>query len=128
MATTVKMTNKGREQYHRLANKEAVNAPGYMHWGTGTTAAANTDTALQTPSSEEARVATTNSYVTVNSTNDTSSIQGTLTVATSAKNISEAGVFDASTAGNMFYRATFDAIPLQVGDSLTLTFKHTIGQ
>lgn len=53
---------------------------------------------------------------------DTFQVVATITSA-SSQTIAEAGVFDASTAGNMLLRGTFTGIPLANGDSITFTAK-----
>ena len=90
-----------------------------MHWGTGTAAPADGNTGLQTPRAE-ARVAGMSSVVTTDTTNDTYRVVGTLT-ANSAAAITEVGLFDASTGGNMYVRGTFAAINLEEGDSIQFT-------
>ena len=99
--------------------------PNYAHWGTGATAAAATQTALVTPRSE-ARVAGTSSIVTTDQTNDTYQVVATITCASTAAAITEYGQFDASTSGNMLIRSSFDAINLQVGDSIQFTSKYKL--
>jgi len=96
--------------------------PKYLGWGTGTTAAALANTALQTASAES-RVAGTTSQVTVNVTNDCYQAVGTLTSA-SAQTISELGQFDASTSGNMLSHFVFTGVPLGIGDSIQFTTQH----
>ncbi len=100
-------------------------APGYIGWGTGTTAATNADTALQTPANE-ARVATANSQTTTSSTNDT--FQSTATITSlSGQTISEAGLFDAAgtgtppTGGNLALHGVFTGLALNIGDSVAFT-------
>lgn len=102
------------------------NEPNYIHWGTGTSTPQVTDTALQSPRSES-RVAGTSSIVTTTVTNDTYRVTGTLTVSGTNATISEVGLFDASTSGNMIVRAVFDGLPLVVGDSVTFTIDVTSG-
>lgn len=98
-----------------------ANAPAdyYIHWGTGTTTAAKGDTALVTPGSE-ARVAATKSQPTA----DQNRMVATLT-ADGTKTIAEAGLFDASTAGNMVVRGDFAGIALNSGDKIEFTFDLT---
>ena len=102
----------------------SITAPTYIGWGTGTTAAAVTDTALQTPSAES-RTNGTKSKVTTTFSNDTLQVTGTVT-SSSSQTISEAALFDASTSGNMYVRGTFTGIPLGNGDSITFTVTQTI--
>jgi hypothetical protein len=99
--------------------KGAGSEPNYVHWGTGTTVAAATQTALVTASAE-ARVAGTSTQQTTTTTSDTYRVVATLTSA-STQAITEAGLFDASTAGNMFVRGDFAAINLANGDSIQFT-------
>lgn len=98
--------------------------PKYVAIGTGATGAARTaavgDTALSTE--VETRATGTNSTVTTSQTNDTYQVVGTVT-ATTARAVDEAGIFDASSAGNMFFSATFSVVNLANGDSLQLTAK-----
>lgn len=93
--------------------------PLFLGWGTGTTAAALGNTALQTASAE-ARVSGASSNVTTNVTNDTYQVVGTITSA-STQTISELGQFDAVTAGNMLAHWVFTGIPLNAADSIQFT-------
>lgn len=101
-----------------------LTAPTYIGWGTGTTTAAATQTALVTPSAE-ARVNGTKSRVTTTVTNDTYQVVGTLTSA-STQTVSEAGLFNASTAGDMYVRGDFTGIALANGDSIAFTVKVVV--
>jgi hypothetical protein len=40
--------------------------------------------------------------------------------------ITNAGVFDASTSGNLFLKADFSTVNLNNGDSITFTWKWTL--
>lgn len=115
------VTNRGKGTVtNRLQTASPADAiPGYIHWGTGTTVAAATQTALVTASAE-ARVAATLSQQTTTTTNDTLRATGTITSA-STQTIAEVGLFDASTAGNMFMRADFTGVALANGDSIAFT-------
>ena len=94
--------------------------PRWVHWGTGVTAPIGADTGLQTPA-PEARVEGVSSQQTTTATNDTFRVVATL-VATAPISITEAGLFDASTAGNLFFRGTFPVLTLGVGDSVQFIF------
>lgn len=102
-----------------------TNAPKFVAIGVGATGADRTaavgDTALSTE--VETRTSGTESLQTTTLTNDTYRVVGTVT-ATSARVVDEAGLFDASSTGNMFASATFAVINLASGDSLTLTFNN----
>lgn len=121
MAQVDKSTNAGSAI---IANriKGAGTEPNYAHWGTGVGAAVVTDTALGTARAE-ARVAGTSSIVTTTVTNDTYQNVATITCASTSAAITEYGQFDASTAGNMLIRSSFDAINVNVGDSIQFTSK-----
>lgn len=112
------MVAKGREITAKRVKGEGAE-PKYVHWGTGTTAPADGNTALQTPRGE-ARVAGTSSIVQTYTNNDTYRVTGTLT-ATGNAAITEVGLFDALTGGNMYIRATFGVITLDADDSIQFT-------
>lgn len=113
---------------NRLKNGDTgATEPKYIQWGTGTTAAADGNTALQTARAE-ARTSAVTSQQTTNTANDTYRAVGTITCATTAAAITEYGQFDAAAAGNMLVRATFDVMNLQVGDSIQFTSNVVFNQ
>ncbi len=95
--------------------------PIYIGWGTGAGTAAIADTTLFTEASE-ARVAGTPTLVQTTTTNDTLQVQGTIT-SNGTKTITNAGLFDALTAGNLFAKGDFTGVPLTNGESIAFTFK-----
>jgi hypothetical protein len=99
--------------------------PVYIGMGVGATGAARTaaigDTVLSSP--VESRVTGSASTVTTTVTNDTYQCVGTVTAST-ARAVDEAGLFDASTSGNMMISATFAVQNLANGDSIQFTFKN----
>lgn len=99
-------------------------SPKYVAMGVGATGAARTaavgDTALS--SQVESRTSGTESTVTTTTTNDTYQVVGTVT-ATATRVVDEAGLFDASSSGNMATSATFAVINLESGDSIQFTWK-----
>jgi hypothetical protein len=95
--------------------------PVHVAWGTGAGTAAAADTTLFTEASE-ARVAGTSSQQTTTTTNDTYRVTGTITCAGAGKTITNAGLFDASTSGNLFFKTDFTGIALNVGDAIAFTF------
>ncbi len=119
MPTTVGMTISGSALVTSLLAASNVK---WVHWGTGTTAFAPSQTALIAPL-PEARVAGTQSQQTTVTTNDTYQVVATLTKATEAAAVSEAGIFTASTGGSMYCRAAFDPINVDPGDSIDFTFR-----
>jgi hypothetical protein len=104
---------------------QAGTAPKNIGWGTGSVAAAVTDTALGTefaPTTAGGRTIGTESRATTTVTNDTYQVVGTVT-ATSAGTITEAGLFDATSAGNMLIRSVFTGIAVAISDSIAFTFQ-----
>ncbi len=103
---------------------QAGTAPKNIGWGTGTNAAAVGDTALQTeaaPTTSGGRTVGTESRTTVTNTNDNYQVVGTVTAAGTLA-ITEAGLFDAVTAGNCLIRSVFSAVNVVSGDSIAFTF------
>jgi len=99
----------------------------YIAIGTGTTAPAAGDTALQTEISTGggARAAATATRVTTSVTNDTAQLQVTFNF-TASFAVTESGVFNAASAGTMLARQTFTAINVANGDSLQVTWKFQV--
>lgn len=106
----------------RLGNLGSYNPFTYIALGTGTTAAAVTDTALQTEITTGglARANATATQTTTNVTNDTLQLTYTWT-ASSAFAVTEEGVFDASSAGHLLAHQVFSAVNLASGDSISVT-------
>ena len=100
--------------------------PKWIGWGTGAGTTAATDTTLFTEDSggspAYARVSGTQTQQTVTTTNDTYQCVGTIT-ANAAKTITNAGIFDASSAGNLYMKGDFSGLPLNTNDSITFTMK-----
>ena len=114
-----------------LANISAAlvaygSVPKYGGWGTGS-AAAVTATALAVEVSDTARFTGTPTDETTTTTNDTFQVVGTLT-ATTARAITEAGLFDAATVGNLCVYGDFAVINLATGDSIAFTVKVVFDQ
>jgi hypothetical protein len=98
--------------------------PGYGAWGTGAGTSAVTDTTLFTEdtTSGYARAATTNTRTTTTVTNDTLQMVWTNTcLAGGGLTITNAGVFDASTTGNLFIKGDFTGVVLANNDSIQFT-------
>lgn len=92
----------------------------HMAVGTGTTAAALSDTAL---TSELARQAFTTASVTTN----VATIVTTYAAGTATGAITEAGIFNASSSGTLLSHVVFSAINKGAADSLTITWTITVG-
>lgn len=94
-------------------------AMSHMAIGTGTTAAAAGDTALGT---ESARTALTSTTV----TNNEVAYVDTFAAGTGTGAITEAGIFNASSAGTMLCRTVFSVVNKGADDSMTITWTVTV--
>lgn len=90
-------------------------------WGTGAGTTTRSDTTLFVEAAEP-RVAGTSTQQTTTKTNDTYQVIATMTTL-SAQTITNAGLFDALVAGNLFLKGDFTGIPLSIGDSIQFTYK-----
>lgn len=102
---------------------QAGTAPKNIGWGIGTSGPTVADTALGTesaPTTSGGRTVGTESRVTITQTNDTYQVAGTVT-AVSSLAITEEGLFDATSAGNMLMRGVFSAINVVSGNSIQFT-------
>lgn len=113
------LSNAGRAIITNRLNG-AGTTPQYVAWGTGAGTAAVSDTTLFTEAAET-RVFGTVTRPTTSVTNDTFQVAGTLTAA-AGKTITNAGVFDASTSGNLFVKSDFTGVALNTGDGISFTF------
>ena len=116
------LVNTGKAIVTNYLNGGAATQPKYIGWGTGAGTTGATDTTLFTEVLP--RVTGTTSQVTNSTTNDTYQVVGTQTAGTT-ETITNAGLFDASTSGNLFVKGDFTGIPLNNGDSIQFTFKVT---
>lgn len=102
----------------RMASASAT-VMSHMAVGTGTTAAAVGQTALIT---ESARVANTSAVV----TGANVAYTATFPAGTGTAALTEAGIFNASSAGTMLCRTVFSAINKGAADSLTIVWTVTV--
>lgn len=100
--------------------KGAGTEPNFLGIGTGAGTAAITDSTLFTE--VETRVAGTSTQQTTTVTNDTYQSVATIT-ATAGRAVTNAGLFDAVSAGNLFMKGDFSVINLSTGDSIQITAK-----
>lgn len=114
-------TNAGKAYTSAKLDGSNTNSPNRIGWGTGAGTAAATDTTLFTEAAE-ARATATLSHLTTTVTNDTFQAVGTLTSA-SGQTITNAGVFDAGTAGNLIIHADHPGLPLLTNDSIQYTLQ-----
>jgi hypothetical protein len=94
--------------------------PSYVAYGTGAGTTAIADTTLFTETGT--RVSGTVTQQTTTTTNDTFQVIGTQTAGGTLA-ITNAGLFDAATVGNLFVKGDFSTINLSSGDSIQFTFK-----
>ena len=112
------VTNLGKSRVAGLINGVFTTSFTYVAIGTGTVAPSESDTSL---GNEVARVAATCSTVTTTNSGDTARLVGTFSFdATLA--ITESGVFNASSGGDMLCRQTFPVINVLPGDGLQITW------
>ena len=92
----------------------------HMAIGGGTSAATGANTALIT---ERSRVALQSmTRVTTNATNDTVRHVAVFPAGSGTGTITEAGLFNAASAGSMFARTVFGVITKNIEDTLTITW------
>ncbi len=96
-----------------------ASAMSHMAIGTGSTSPAAGDTTLGT---ETARVALTSTAV----TNADVAYVSSFGAGTGTGAITEAGLFNASSAGTMFCRTTFSVVNKGADDSMTITWTVTV--
>jgi len=104
---------------------QAGTAPRYLGWGTGTTTAAVAQTALvaeAAPTTGGGRVLCTESRASLTVANDTYQLVGTIT-ATVPVSVTEIGLFDAASTGNMLFRADSSSVNMAVNDQLQQTIQ-----
>ena len=125
MATVVTNTGRGIVT-NRL--KGAGTEPLNIGWGTGAGTAAVTDITLYTEAlvslaaGSTDHTAGTSTQQTTTVTNDTYQVVGTRT-ATGAGTVTNAGLWDAASGGNLFLKGDFTGIGLASGDSIQFTVK-----
>jgi hypothetical protein len=118
MATLLVST--GKAIVTNYLNGGAATQPKYVAWGTGAGTTAASDTTLFTEVLP--RVSGTTSQVSTSTTNDTFQVVATQTAGVT-ETITNAGLFDATTSGNLFIKGDFTGVALNTGDSISFTFK-----
>lgn len=105
---------------------QAGTAPKNIGWGTGTGGAAVTDTTLGTetaPTTAGGRTVGTESRTTITNTNDNYQVAGTVTASLAGPTaITEGGLFDATSSGNLLTRSVFSPVNVVAGDAIAFTF------
>jgi len=125
-ADDVLVVNGGREMTVDALLALGATAPAFLGWGVGATAVDPTDTDLDDQTDcGEARTDATGADSKVS--NYTYRVVGTITKAAAAAIIREVATFNGAGAGSpptgatMFLRAMFDAISLNIGNSIEFT-------
>jgi len=120
------ITNVGKAQIAGLINGVVTSPFKYIAIGTGTTPPAANNTALE--AEKRRKLADSVSRATTNVSNDTAVITATFSGYTGTEAITESGVFDAASGGNMLCRQTFSAVNVNwdAGDSLQVTWKIVV--
>lgn len=119
MAQVVVLTDVGKKVTASQVAGITSAPPKYLAVGTGIHTASAVDTSLTTE--VESRVGVNSAtLMTTSATDDTIQVEQTVT-ATGVHAITECGLFDAITGGNMYLSATFDTVTLQSGDSIKIT-------
>jgi len=122
------VVNAGKaEVANLLVGESSPVAFTYIAIGTDATAEAVGDTALgaEITTGGGARAAATVSRVTTDVTNDTAKLEKTFTFSSSFA-ITESGVFNDASAGDMLARKTFSTINVTSGDNLAITWQFDI--
>lgn len=117
------ITNAGLAAVSALLGGIGSPAPfSYIALGTGTTAAAATDTALQTEISTGglARASATLSQTTTSVANDTLQFTHTFTASASFA-VTEEGILNAASGGTLLAHQVFAAVNVASGDSISIT-------
>lgn len=95
----------------------------HIEIGTGVTAPVIGNTAIETPIGGCARVLDATVAGTSATPGEiTATVESTFSGATCAATVTEAGVFDALTVGNMIARSTFAGVTVGAADTLTVTY------
>lgn len=113
------VVTSGKDFIAERMKDATTTAMSHMAIGTGTTAAAAGDTALGT---EAGRVALTSTTVTANAV----AYVATFGAGTGTGAITEAGLFNASSSGDMLCRTVFSVINKGAADTLGITWTVTV--
>jgi hypothetical protein len=104
----------------QLVGSPTISKPSHMAIGTGATAAAAGDTALQTELDRNALTSKIRSTNVVTMVGDWAAGDGTGA-------ITEAGILDAGSSGNLYSRAVFSVVNKGALDTLQITWTYTVG-
>lgn len=118
------VVNSGLAYIASRMRDATATAMSHMAVGSGSTAAAAADTALGTQLARVALDSTT--LVTTTATNDAVQYVATFPAGTGTGAVTEAGIFNASSAGTMLCRTVFAVINKGSLDTLVITWKVTV--
>jgi len=123
------VTDVGKAAVAGLINGLVTAAFKYIAIGTGTTSPSASDTALE---SEVKRKEASVDRATTNVTNDTAVLTASFSKAdglTGTMAVTESGVFNAGSGGDMLARVVFDALNMNwdAGDTLTVEWRIQVG-
>jgi hypothetical protein len=106
----------------------AGTTPSHIGWGTGAGTTVRTDSTLFTAalldltSGNTDHTAGTPTRVTTTTTNDSFQVTG-LRTASGAGTVTNAGLWDAASGGNLFLKGDFTGIGLAINDAISFTIK-----
>lgn len=113
------LTNGGKAVVIDLIIQQSSAPFNYIGWGTGAGTAAAADTTLFTASADEARTAGAETQTTTTVTDDTYTVIGVITCASSGKTITNSGLFNDATAGTLCAHGDYTGVALLIGDSIS---------
>lgn len=119
MATV--LTDTARALFTNALAGTTFTSPSHIGWGTGATGAVRSATTLSTENGSRAALTTEERFQTT-SANDSYRAKATLT-AGGALTITNAGLFDAATTGNLFVLGDFTGVVLATNDAIEFTFE-----
>lgn len=114
-------TNIGKAWIPKKMTGTKTTSQNRIGWGTGAGTAAVGDTTLFSEAAET-RATGTMTEQTTTVTGDTYQVVGTLT-ASGTKTITNAGVFDAASGGDLLIKGDHAGVPLLANDSIEYTFR-----
>lgn len=99
---------------------------GYMEVGTSTTAAAAGQTALVAVVASSRTALTSSTQATSSTANDSVTYVATFAAGTGTGALTEAGIFNASSAGTLLCRTVFSVVNKGASDAMTITWTVTL--
>ena len=104
----------------------SATAMGYMEVGTSTTAAAAGQTALVAAVSASRTALTSSTQATSSTANDSVTYVATFAAGTGTGALTEAGIFNAASAGTLLCRTVFSVVNKGSSDAMTITWTVTL--